>query len=340
METIPRECPEEEIIIDFGRLREIVPEWQRLVERSPDATPFQSPAWVVPWWEHFGTGELITPVLRRGAELAGLAPCYLHRAPDGSTRQVSFIGIGNSDYLDAVLDPEMVSEGSASILEMLILESERWDECDLFDLPSGSPLLETPVPFGFTGTREPLSTCPVLRLPDTFAAYVDSLPSVHRRKSRKERRVLEESGRLCLETANRAHLGEYLEDFFRLHQAWWNRRGEPGVLSDPAVRDFHREAAAGLMEAGWLQLYRLSLDGRPIASVYGFCRGARFYSYLGAFDPEMERFSPGVVIFLMIIEECIRNGIREFDFLRGRERYKYLWGASDTSTWRFRIRRA
>jgi CelD/BcsL family acetyltransferase involved in cellulose biosynthesis len=55
--------------------------------------------------------------------------------------------------------------------------------------------------------------------------------------------------------------------------------------------------------------------------------------YLSGFDPQWAAFSPGVLLIAHAIEEAIREGQQEFDFLRGNEPYKYLWGAQDSSTW-------
>jgi Acetyltransferase (GNAT) domain len=38
------------------------------------------------------------------------------------------------------------------------------------------------------------------------------------------------------------------------------------------------------------------------------------------------------------IRAAVREGAAEFDFLRGREAYKYRWGATDRLTYRRRLR--
>ncbi|WP_438035696.1 GNAT family N-acetyltransferase [Sorangium sp. So ce204] len=48
---------------------------------------------------------------------------------------------------------------------------------------------------------------------------------------------------------------------------------------------------------------------------------------------------PGVVMLASAIEHAAREGARTVDFLRGREPYKYDWGAVDRWTFRRRLRR-
>ena len=57
-------------------LERLRPEWEALWGAIPDATPFQSPAWLIPWWRHVGDGELLTLSLRESGKLIGLFPFY------------------------------------------------------------------------------------------------------------------------------------------------------------------------------------------------------------------------------------------------------------------------
>ncbi len=328
-----------EILTRESDLLRISDSWRRLLQRCPYASPFQSPDWLIPWWKHFGVGKLLTPVIHDAEELAAIAPWYIHAAPDGVTRQVSFIGIGISDYLDVLIGHKAIPVDAASLIRTLEKFREHWDECDFFGLRSGSPLLMATASPALRAEIEPHIPCPLVSLPTTFPDYLGSLASVHRRKALRECRILEEQGDLYLDLVTIDTLHENMEDFFRLHTAWWYKRGKPGMLADPKVQAFHHEAAEGLQKSGVLKFYRLILNGETVALLYGLLWKKRFYSYLGAFDPEMERYSPGVVILLKVIEKCIMQGVEEFDFMRGQEKYKYLWGAKDRMTWRLRIKR-
>ena len=65
------------------------------------------------------------------------------------------------------------------------------------------------------------------------------------------------------------------------------------------------------------------------AVYYGFSWRERSYAYLGGFDPDLPRLSPGAQILHHAITEAIAEICREFHFLRGGEAYKYAWGAVD-----------
>jgi CelD/BcsL family acetyltransferase involved in cellulose biosynthesis len=74
------------------------------------------------------------------------------------------------------------------------------------------------------------------------------------------------------------------------------------------------------------------------AVYYGFVANGRAYYYLSGFDPSFERLSPGTLIVHHAIQEAVREGAGEMDFLRGREAYKYGWGARDRAKRRLRLK--
>ncbi|HZR45392.1 MAG TPA: GNAT family N-acetyltransferase [Candidatus Manganitrophaceae bacterium] len=107
----------------------------------------------------------------------------------------------------------------------------------------------------------------------------------------------------------------------------------PESYLEAAVR-FFSEAAAGFQKRGCLRFYALRSCGKIAATLYAFAWRGRMYGYLGGFRPEMARCSPGTVLIDHVLEAAIGEKLREFDFLRGREAYKYLWGSRDRINYR------
>jgi CelD/BcsL family acetyltransferase involved in cellulose biosynthesis len=169
----------------------------------------------------------------------------------------------------------------------------------------------------------------VLVLPNSVAALRTvvsrkTLRDVHQACSRSR-----SLGDVQIERADSDTLETAMDDLFLLHEKRWRSRGEDGVCADPVVQNFHRNAARTLSKSGMLRLYRLRIGGGVAAVYYGFCRTDHSYAYLGGFDPELTRLSPGAQIMHYAITEAIAEGAREFHFLRGGESYKYAWGATD-----------
>ena len=313
----------------------LVPEWRRLWQLAPDATPFQTPAWLIPWWRHFGQGELVVLAARESGRLVALLPLYVYDEPP--LRKLLPVGIGNSDWLDALCLPGRERELAGALLAAIAARAGRFDVCDLLPLPPGSPLLEAAVD-GLADERLALEPCPVLRLAAAGDELEACLPTPRRRELRYYRRRAEAAGRLRFETATPATLRELLEAFCALHAARWSRRGLPGVLADEAVRAFHDEAAPALMAEGLLRLHALCLDERIVAVLYGLLAKGRFLFYLSGFDPDLAGLGLGSLVIGHAIEQAAREEAREFDFLRGREAYKYRWGAQNRPSYGRRLR--
>lgn len=325
------EAFELERLDDLERLR---PEWSELWERTPGATPFQSPEWLLSWWSQLGHGQPWVIGLRRGNRLAGLAPFILDG--DGPAPTVTLAGTGVTDYLDVLLEPDAVVPGAALVLGRLAGRRERWTVCDLQELREGSPLLATPPPPGTTAEASLQEVCPRALLPADVEALRRSLPARLRGELRSDRRRMERAGATWFELADRHTLPEYLEALFGLHRARWKERDLPGVLASEAVRAFHAEAAPALLARDLLRFHGLRFGGRLVAVLYCLARGETVYYYLGGFDPGLGRFSPGTLLVAHAMEDALRSGAREFDFLRGGESYKYRWGARDR--WNRRLR--
>jgi CelD/BcsL family acetyltransferase involved in cellulose biosynthesis len=303
----------------------LVPDWIGLWQRVPGATPFQSPHWLLPWWRQFGTGMPRIFTARAEQRLIGVLPLYELHEP-GCVKLLP-IGISVSDYIDALADPAY-----PDVTDVLIAAScdiPGWQECHLPDLPPDSALSRAAAPSGLAETRQSGPCCPVLALPSDPADLATVVPRKTLRDVRQAHARSETVGSVVLDTADLDTIDLALDDLFRLHQERWHKRGEAGVLADPVVRAFHRDAARAFCEAGILRLYRLQIGGTVVGVYYGFQHGGNAYAYLGGFDPEMTRLSPGAQLLDHAIRAAIAEGAREFHFLRGGESYKYAWGAVD-----------
>ena len=316
-------------IEDLETLRE---GWSGLCDRSPRATPFQRPEWLIPWWRAFPPGEPWVLAVRNEGGLAALAPLLLY-IKDGE-RTVAFCGGGVSDYLDVVSDPAEEDEAVAALLGHLATRRDRWEAADLEPVPGESPLLRVPPPDGLQARTEPRDVCPVLDLPGRLDDLHGVVPTRQLSNLRKYRRKAEELGELRLETVETRSWEELLEILVGFHVARRSETGQPGLLGAGDLRAFHRQVAAGFHARGALGLYALCLDDRPLAALYGLWEKETFYFYMQGFDSAWAELSPGVMVVGGVIEDVIRRGARRLDFLRGREPYKYWWGARDRETFR------
>jgi CelD/BcsL family acetyltransferase involved in cellulose biosynthesis len=324
-------------VADAEAFAALAPEWWDLWRRSPSATPFQSPAWLIPWWCHFHPGELFAVTIRHAERLVGLAPFYIEDGALG--RRILPVGISLGDYLDVLIDPVYGQAAGQALVDFIVRHGERWDGWDLEELAGDAAALTLPVPKDCAETLGPQSACPVLALRADAASIWDVVPARKRRDYNLARNRAARRGGAVIEQADAASAREILDLLFRLHEARWKSRGEAGLVTDEPVRNFHWAALPALMEAGLLRLCLLSIGSEPAAAHYGFAHRHRAYSYLTGFNPDFAFESPGVILLAHALEQAFAEGVREFHFLRGREAYKYEWGAADRWNMRRSFRR-
>jgi CelD/BcsL family acetyltransferase involved in cellulose biosynthesis len=289
--------------------------WQALAPRTRNV--FATWEWAATWWRHFGAGKQLRLVACRGEDGSVVALLPLCTARERSLRTLRFLGHGPADQLGPVCAPEHAPAAARALRETLDDPGGRWDVFVGDHLPGDAgwaALLGARV-----AAREP---SPVVKLE---TADWDSFLAARSSSLRKQIRYQE--GRLDREHAlgyrRATDSGRLDEDFAllcRLHEQRW-----PGGESDAfagARRAFLRDFARCALERGWLRLWFLELDGRPVAGWLGFryC-GVESY-YQGGRDPAWDHRSVGAVLVAHSLRSAIGDGVSEYRFLRGGEAYK------------------
>jgi CelD/BcsL family acetyltransferase involved in cellulose biosynthesis len=317
-------CLATRVIRTADHLEATASDWWSLWRRTPSATPFLSPAWLIPWWRSFAPGELFTVVVERGDTLVGLAPFYREAGVHGS--RLMPLGIAVSDYLDVLLDPTCEREAGEALVACASATPGGWESWQWEELRPGAAALRLPVPPECRAALHPQSACPVLEL--ASEDLPGCLPSGKRRKLRLARNRAARRAP-SFERARGPAVQAALDHLFRLHECRWESQGQAGVLAGDRVQRFHRQAAPLLDAAGLARLYVLRFGDEVVATYYGFLHDLHAYAYLSGFSPEYAFESPGTLLVEHAIAEALREGTSEFHFLRGQEPYKYAWGAAD-----------
>jgi CelD/BcsL family acetyltransferase involved in cellulose biosynthesis len=317
-----------EIVDDPEALCRLAVEWWALWDRVGEATPFQTPAWLLPWWRAFAPGRLLTLAIRRDGELIALAPFYV----DEHARALP-VGVALSDYFDVLIDPAHFCCAAEQLRRAwrggFAGAPKQWEMIELFPDAKVFALQ--------IGAVAPAGVCPVLEIPLGAQGACACVPASKRRKLAMARHRAERAGGVTIERASGADLSSSLDALVRLQDLRWRQCGG-GVLGDERVRRFHALALPELDRAGLLDLLLCRMRGEIIAVYYGLRDARRSYAYLGGYDPDAAFISPCVLLIGRAIDDAARRGAREFHFLRGGEAYKYEWGARDRINGRIVIR--
>jgi CelD/BcsL family acetyltransferase involved in cellulose biosynthesis len=163
---------------------------------------------------------------------------------------------------------------------------------------------------------------PYLDLSDGFERYLDGRRSRSdiRGALRKGRKLAREVGPLRLV----AHSDdpELLARTIDWKRAQYAETGVRDVLADTGARDLlgRVQAARGADFAGALSVL---YAGDVVAALHlGLRSGEVWHSWFPAYNPDLDRYSPGLVLMLELASAAPALGIREIDLGKGEARYK------------------
>lgn len=310
-----------EVITKIDRLAAIAPAWRELWSRVPNTTPFQSPDWLLPWWDIFAPGELRVIAIWHAGDLVGVAPLYRDSQP---VPRLLPLGVSLSDYMDLTFDSTHFGVAARTFCAALD-EMSDIGECEFPEIRANGQTLHIEPVADWYADDSPGSVCPLLVLPEDTSELGEHIPPSRLRHLRTARRRAARRGKTTIVVGDADNSAALLTELVRLELLRWSG----GVFSDPRVAEFHAAALPGLMERGLARMYALEIGTRIVGVWYGFSHRSITYAYLCVFDPDFRFESPGAILIGYSIDEAVREGAHTFDFLRGRETYKYEWGARD-----------
>ncbi|WP_394827926.1 GNAT family N-acetyltransferase [Pendulispora albinea] len=314
------------VLAEMAELHALKAEWEDLWARAPDATVFQRPEWLLPWCKHLLQGEPRVLAIRQGGRLVGLAPFFVWN--EGGARVLSLMGAGISDYAD-VLAASGERDTVARALAAWLDDAQGWDRCAWSEVPSGSLLLEIARAPNAPERRlriDEQDVCPGIRL--QAKSLRDTLSSRKWASVRNARNRAAREGGLDIIDATPGTFDTWFQRLAELHGERWREHGG-GMLRDPRIRAFHREAGPELLRRGALVLSGVHIGGALSGVLYTFHDRTASRCYATGFDPARAHLGPGTLAFAHALERAIEGGHTLFDFLRGNEPYKYGWGAED-----------
>lgn len=312
-------------------------EWDSVLARSFRPSPFLSRHFLSPWAKTFAAGHAkrIYRWVRNGK-----AGGFLFLCLRGSGTGWELLGGEQvADLLDAVVvsgrEAEFWSEFLSSSRDLLSPHPLL-----LPNLVEGSPSIDC-LPrlcseLGYSFHMEEMDRSPYLPLPSSFGEYLSMLGRKGRHELRRKIRRAEEMapGLAFRVTRTRDEFDRDFSSFLSLHR---QSHADKAAFMNDRMAGFFREIAEGFLSAGKLRLAFLSGVDGDLASALQIEWNGALLLYNSGFTPKLRAASPGLVLLSRCIEDAIEHGFREYDFLRGRERYKYDLGGTDRVVYRARI---
>lgn len=298
-------------------LDDLQPEWTGLAAASGNV--FATWEWAATWWDHYGRGRplAIAALTRPDGTVAGILPMYRFASRPIAIGRL--IGHGPADQQGPICAPGDLPEVSRSIVAAV--GAAKLTVVSLERLPANLDWQEA-----IGGRVLATEPSPVLSLTaGTWDELLAGWSSKRRGKMRRiERRLAREHDHRYVLTSEAESLAGDLDALFALHSARWGPQSE--FL---AAEGFHRDFARTALENGWLRLWRLEIDGRPIAAHHGLRFAGAESAYQNGREPGWEDYEVARALWLHTIREALESGATEYRFLRGDEPYKMRFATHD-----------
>ena len=319
-----------EVVEQTAGFEALRPLWNGLLRESAANNPFLTWEWLYAWWTKLGDGSrLRLLVVYVGKQIVAIAPLRAVRSHSPWFSSLEFLGTGfaGSDYLDLIVRSGFEGAAIEAFAESIASQGLA---LRLSHLPAGSLAARLAARLegdGWARRESSVGWCPLIQLAGhSWESYLATRGPAHRANVRRRIRSLLGTFTVQFErvTTDSRRL-EMLEALTRFHDRRFDGPRGSTAFQTQDLQAFHRDVTERALDAGWLRMYALVLDGQIAAVMYAFTDDRRFYFYQHGFDERYEKHSLGLVLMALTVRAAIEEGATEFDLLCGEESYKWLW---------------
>ena len=316
--------------------------WDKVLEKSKNKNVFLTIDWLKSWlnvYSKVGDEQVILCIKENNA-IIGLAPLIIKVINEYGLRykKLQFIGSNQCDYMDFVFTQEG-PESLNSIVNYVLDNSDRWNICEMnnFSEESNSVsilqklLRERSIAYDF----KLLSVCPYVILDAEITQYLKSKKSGLRYDLKRGERDLSKLGILkFVKIENQLDGINELPAFMEMLIRRDNQVERSGTKQS---YEDQRNVYRNYLNLMWnnISFSKLTLDNKVIAYHLGFEYKKKLLWYKPTFDIDYIKFSVGKILIRKAMENALKDGVIELDFLLGDEPYKYQWAKESRNNYGF-----
>ncbi len=312
-------------------------EWAELCEEGPCNEPFLRPEWFSTFVKNFeneidiitvrrdGKLRAILPVIKKRGHLHGIPVRKLQAVYNLNTQRFGLIhGADKAEKapITKVIWESLRDRSPWDVFEARLVKRDSW---------LAEVLMHAAKENHKTGIWE-MDSAPYIALPETGQRSLEQFFRGSRKHLRQEldRRLrrLKEVGAVEFVVTSTA-TPEQMTTYFELESKGWKGRRGTAVTDDPVVARVTQEFASKMADRRTLFVYELKLDGRTIAMSLNIRDEGRTTHWKTSYDEEYARYSPGNLLFRELLNDCIRHGSPEIDFLSPSTPNKRAWASGE-----------
>jgi CelD/BcsL family acetyltransferase involved in cellulose biosynthesis len=325
-------------------VRSIGPVWADLVGQSAPSTPFTSHDWFECCRIAAADRRQELLVVEDSVAPISLIPLVRWK---GRARGLPVRYLGLLDCPDSPI-ADLLHTGAATPVVRALLDHvttrSDWEVLELGRLPIGSPTLkalEAELPGRLPWRRASSDFSPYLAVDGAWSDFYASRSQRFKKTIRNIQNRLDRLGRVTVEEHPALAPGDArLEEMIDLTSRSWKADRGIAIATMPRMREFFGELSRRATERGWLGVWFLRLDGRPIAMEYQLRSNGVAYALRADYDLAYAASSPGSALNFAIARALFERGdVHEYQMGPGKNEYKMRWASGCHVTVRVQIYR-
>jgi len=316
-------------IADDHSFRALAQSWNAAADASDSPSVFLRHEWfdAARAWQDTGA-RLAIISLRQRDVVDAILP--LARPPD-HPRRLELLTVPDTQFADMITAAEDLQATSRAFAATLRARKD-WDVLRLDYLRDDSAVVRHLAPAlrraGLAVHGAERDGNPWIDIgrpwPDYFATRSRRLKKALNLAANRLRKLGEIRIEHVTSTSDEATLRRALDAAIAISGASWKQR-TGNSLDRPGPQAFVRELTEAAWRRGWLSLWLLHLDGRPLAMEYQLIHGTSVHALRADFLAECEDISPGTHLFRHLLEELCGKGYERYYLGPGYNPYKARW---------------
>lgn len=250
-------------------------------------------------------------------------------APSGCTMQEEY----GEPLIASDVDPERVCA------HLLKLVRKSADVLSVYCAPQGSPMQSCLGQSGIFNIPRPMDSYSVTRTgTQSFDEFLSGYSSNFRNNLKQKRKRFEKMGALRFELPEDFDSSAETVDWVLSEKRKWVQRQQKKCpwIAQSETRAFFLAAAMLRSDLGRFGLFRLTLDGKPVAAFLATIDRTRIEMLVTSFDPDYSRFSPGMLLIEDVVRWSYNHGL-SFDMRPLWLEYKERWANATAPVISYRV---
>jgi CelD/BcsL family acetyltransferase involved in cellulose biosynthesis len=320
-----------DVITTVAQLMAYREQWDAVHAACGIEFPFLTFEWITCWWNSFGNkSSLLVLIAKEQDEIVGIAPFMYTRIRYYGVRlrAVTFIANYHSNRAGFMLvrnDKEVLQ----AFLQYVTTNLPQSCMCSfdfmLHGAHDNSVLRELLVEQNIPHVIKTTIASPYIPVAITWDEYLKTRSKNFRHKLNRTGNIFKRVGPYEIVRYTDHDIDQGMQELLIVSQKTWKSSAGTAIASNGENITFYSSLAQEAARKGWLELWILRVQGRPICFVYNLVYRNKVFAIKIGYDQSYAKLSPSEFLNTLAIKDCFDRKRLEYDWLGENIPFKMKW---------------